>query len=149
MVDNPVKKRQTCIIDTCGFLAFLERYTQSTWRDKSLLLRNEHNSCYCHRIPILRAILFGCSLVVQVQCSYQIQWAQMQPSISYTSIALLKLTFAMWDNTRSCYVGSLHQISALENAKLKFTKSFLCRFRQILLLHSITQLSRIFGVQEI
>ena len=43
----------------------------------------------------------------------------MQLSILYTSIALLKLTLAMWDNTHYCYMGSLHQIHALETAKLK------------------------------
>ena len=68
--------------------------------------------------PILK-LVFACSLVAQAQRSYQ---AQMQLSTMYTSIALLKLTLAMWDNTRYCYMGSLHEVSALEITKLKFNQ---------------------------
>ena len=55
--------------------------------------------------------------------SYQIRRAQMKLSTWYTSIALLELTLALCDNTRYCYMGSLHQVSALEIAKLKFPQT--------------------------
>ena len=93
--------------------------TQSKWSDKSLLLRTKHNSCYCYHIPILGVIFFSCSLVVQVQHSYQIWWAWMQHSTLYTSIVLLEVTLIMWDNTRYRYMGCLCQVTAWKKIEFR------------------------------